>query len=127
MECLKVKLDLKNDAAEIFGVSQNLDCSSSGHQSSPLYDHDVDINTCVVVNDEIVERKIIIKLHKQSAHPSLDKLKTLQDAGYQKGHSYDVLEEIYTNCDTCLKSKETSLKPITCLPLSLIVMLQLWI
>lgn len=31
MECLKVKLDLKNDAAEIFGVSQNLDCSSSGH------------------------------------------------------------------------------------------------
>ena len=40
MKRLKVKLDLENDVAEIFGVSQNLDCTSSGHYLIPLYDHD---------------------------------------------------------------------------------------
>ena len=43
MKRLKVNLDLENDVAEIFGVLQNLDCSSCYPYLIPLYDHDVDM------------------------------------------------------------------------------------
>ena len=48
--------------AEIFGVSQNLDCTSSGHYLIPLYDHDIDINSCLIVNNqnESEDRKVMI-------------------------------------------------------------------
>ena len=91
---LKGKLDLENDAAEIFVIPQNLDCSSPGHYLIPLYAHDVNISTCLVVNneDENDERKIKIKLLKQFAHPSAENFKKLlQDAEYWKSNFSDIL------------------------------------
>ena len=60
----------------------------------PLYAHDVNISTCLVVNneDENDERKIIIKLLKQFAHPSAENFKKLlQDAEYWKNNFSDIL------------------------------------
>ena len=99
-----------------FVVPQNLDCSSSGQDLVSFCDHDVDINTCLVLNieNENDERQIIIKLHKQFTNPSADKFNTLlQDTEYWKIHFSDVLKDryinIYINGDTYLKFKKTPL------------------
>ena len=63
IKLLKVKLDLENDVAEIFGVPPNLDCSLFDHYLTPSYGHDADIDTFLVVNNENERDEIkIIKL-----------------------------------------------------------------
>ena len=76
-----LKSDLENDIAEIFGVTQNLDCSLSGHYLIPLNDHDANINICLVVNNENENHfnKTSIKLPREFAHPPLSKFTKLQN------------------------------------------------
>ena len=76
---LKEKSDLRNNVAEIFDVPQNLDCTSSGHYSIPFCDHDVDTNTCLLINneDESDERNIkssSLKKSKFTRYEILEKL-----------------------------------------------------
>ena len=126
MKRLKVKADLENDVADIFFCSSKFALFLFGQDLVSLCDYDVDINTCLVLNNENEndERQIIMKLHKQFANASADKFNTsLQDAGYWKIHFSDVLKDryinIYVNGDTYLKFKKTVLGLVMCSPLSL--------
>lgn len=55
-------------------------------------------------------------MHRKFADPSSDRFrKLLKDAGYWKNHFSYILQDIYINCDTCLK---TPSRPSICLPLT---------
>ena len=73
MKRAKIKLNLQNDTAEVFGVPVSLNLTSSGHYCLPI-DQAGNIpleNVCVVLQqlDEKGKRDTLIKLHRQFAHP----------------------------------------------------------
>ena len=88
MKEAKMKLDLENDSAMIFGKYIKLQCTSSGHYCIPLGDREVPVQepheALINLNKESREQKVkvIDKLHKQFAHPSSSRLLSLlKDAG----------------------------------------------
>jgi len=85
MKKAKVKLDLENDYASIFGTDVQLQSTSSGHYCVPIKQINVsvdDTRSALVASKETEISDVIQKLHKQFAHPSAKRLKSLlQDAG----------------------------------------------
>ena len=79
MKKAEMKLDVVNDEAEIFGKEVKLENTSSGHYSIPLNEVTVSLENCLFADRKMLDdkKKKIVKLHKQSAHPSAHKLKTL--------------------------------------------------
>ncbi|CAG2226055.1 unnamed protein product [Mytilus edulis] len=118
-----MKLDLENDSANIFGKDVQLQCTSSGHYCVPIDQLKIDIKVtaAALVATQMTKdkTKIIEKLHKQFAHPSAKRLKTLlKDAGgYTKEH-LDCVDEITEGCDVCKKYKKTPARPVVSLPLA---------
>ena len=47
MKAAKVKLNLENDSATIFGHDVDLQCTSSGHYCVPLQQHDLPVESCL--------------------------------------------------------------------------------
>ncbi|CAG2191491.1 unnamed protein product [Mytilus edulis] len=123
MKKAKMKLDLENDSANIFGKDVQLQCTSSGHYCVPIDQLKIDIKVtaAALVATQMTKdkTKIIEKLHKQFAHPSAKRLKTLlKDAGgYTKEH-LDCVDEITEGCDVCKKYKKTPARPVVSLPLA---------
>ncbi|CAG2235876.1 unnamed protein product [Mytilus edulis] len=123
MEKAKMKLDLENDSANTFEKDVQLHCTSSGHYCVPIDQLKIDIKvtvTALVATDMTRDKtKIIEKLHKQFAHPSAKRLKTLlKDAGgYTKEH-FESVDKIIEGCDVCKKYKKTPVQPVVSLPLA---------
>lgn len=86
MKTAKMKLDLENDSASIFGKDVQLQCTSSGHYCVPIDQINVSVvdtaSALIVTLESTGKNDIIEKLHKQFAHPSAKRLKSLlKDAG----------------------------------------------
>ena len=65
------------------------------------------------------KEKMVIKLHKQFAHPTAKHLKMLlQDAGVFDDDCQKVLNDLNENCDLCLKMKKTPSRPVVSLPIA---------
>ena len=79
-----VKMDLEYDRAEIFGQDVALNLTSSGHNCIPIDKIPVE-TVCSVKLDDVDEaerHKILLKLHRQFAHPLKRRLMALlKDAG----------------------------------------------
>ncbi len=125
MKAAKVKLDLENDSASIFGHQVELQCTSSGHYSvpldSPIIPVDNTMHTLFTMEDKTTEEKekVILKLHKQFAHPTSHRLiALLRDAGVTDKGSIDTVNEITISCEICKKYKKTPARPVVCLPLA---------
>ena len=123
MKKAKVKLDLENDSASIFGKDVQLQCTSSGHYCVPIDQIDVSVEetaSALIANQDSTERADLIeKLHKQFAHPSAKRLKSLlKDAGgYTKEH-LECVDRITDNCSVCKQYKKTPARPVVSLPLA---------
>ena len=82
-----VKMDLEYDRAEIFGQDVALNLTSSRHYCIPIDTNEkIPVETvCSVKLDDVDEaerHKILMKLHRQFAHPSKNRLMALlKDAG----------------------------------------------
>ena len=62
---------------------------------------------------------MILKVHKQFAHPNEDKMKCLlKDANMWKDTYDQIISAIYKNCETCLRFNKTPPKLVVCLPLA---------
>ena len=91
-----VKMDLEHDRAEIFGQDVALNLTSSGHYCIPIDKTEkIPVETVCAVNfDDIGENeryKILLKLHRQFAHPSKRRLVALlKDAGVWKDDYLEV-------------------------------------
>ena len=71
---------------------------------------------CKTLDDK---KKKIVKLHKQLAHPSSHRLKTLlKDAELYDTEVGQFLDELSNTCDVCLRTKKTPARPVVSLPLA---------
>lgn len=124
MKKARMKLDIEHDKAVIFEKNVNLECTPSGHYCIPLlaYKNSESIVKQAFItteqSDEKDKKKVVLKLHKQFAHPSGQRLKLLmKDAGVM--HEYiKLVDEIVNNCDICKKYKKTPARPVVSIPLA---------
>ena len=99
MKSAVVKMDLEHDRAEIFGQDVILNLTSSGHYCIPIDKTEkIPVETACAVNlDDIGEDeryRILLKLHRQLAHPSKKRLVAfLKDAGVWKADYLEVLTD----------------------------------
>ena len=100
-----VKMDLENDSANIFGKDVALNLTFLGHYCISIDKSEkisVDEEFSVKLEDmESKDRhKILLKLHRQFAHPPVKKLKSLlQAANLWKDEYKDLLEDIDSKCE----------------------------
>ena len=107
----KAVLDLNKDKVEIFGKVIDLKCTSSGHYC-------IDITPASKGKDENImfavdrgcnlkgKKKMVVKLHRQFAHPTERKLKLLlSDAGVCDKDFNALVKEVSEDCEICLKYK----------------------
>ncbi|CAL4072646.1 unnamed protein product, partial [Meganyctiphanes norvegica] len=60
-----------------------------------------------------------IKLHRQFAHPSANRLKSLlKDASVNDKAFLALIDEVSTNCDLCKRYKRTPSRPVVSMPLA---------
>ena len=123
MKTAKVKLDLENDSASIFGKDVQLQCTSSGHYCLPIDQINVsvaDTSSALIATQHSNEKySIIDKLHKQFAHPSTKRLKSLLiDAGGYTEEHLECVDKVTENCDVCKRYKKTPARPVVSLPLA---------
>lgn len=125
MKKAKVKLDLENDCATIFGETVELQCTSSGHYCVPIVETTMPIGDTVEallsVDERSTEenRKRIEKLHKQFAHPTAQKLKyLLEDADVSDKTTLDLVDDVVSKCEVCKQYKKTPPRPVVGLPLA---------
>jgi hypothetical protein len=120
MKMAKVKLDLENDTAEIFGNEVTLNCTSSGHYCVPMYREDIYV--CAVNLDTVDEKdrhKTLVKLHIQFGHASSEKLVSLlKDAKKWDKEYTQMLENITKSCDICKRFAKTPSRPVVALPMA---------
>ena len=125
MKRAKVKLDLAHDAAKIFGQPVALNLTSSGHYCIPLTEDQTPVDSVkayVVSLHDLPDKekyKKLLKLHRQFAHPSEDKLKTLLiDAGVWTAELQTSLSQVYNKCEVCKIFKQTPPRPAVTMPMA---------
>ena len=122
MKKAKVKLDLENDCASIFGKDVQLQCTSSGHYCVPIDQVNVsveDTKSALIATKSQDMKEIIEKLHKQFAHPSAKRLKSLlKDAGDYSQEQLDYVDTVTDSCAVCKRYKKTPARPVVSLPLA---------
>ena len=119
----KVKPDLENDKAEIFGKLLYLDCISSVYCCVPLHSTPVNVEECMLaekIEDIRDKQNILNKIHKRFAHPNDRKLKDLMiDAGICDEEYKDLIVKLYdSNCEIYKRFQKTPATPAVCLPLA---------
>merc|ERR1712176_1432931 len=56
------------------------------------------------------------KLHKQFAHPTPERLKSLITTGKQDKELFKEINCVSKNCETCVRYKKPESRPIVCMP-----------
>ena len=123
MKKAKVKLDLANDVAEVFGRLVNLNYTSSGHYCLPITPTTVPaVDVYAVELSELKPdalHKTLKHLHRQFAHPPDKKLiGLLGNAGIWKKEYEEVLRQISEQCDLCKEYTKTPPRPVVGLPMA---------
>ena len=115
-----MELDLVHDKAKIVGKEVPLHNTSSGQYIVSMKETLIPIQQSLFISQEIKKKeKMVIKPHKQFAHPSAKRLKTLlEDAGVYDNDCQKVLDKLQETCDVCLKFKRTPSRPVVSIPLA---------
>lgn len=119
-----IDLHLSYDTATVFGKTVNLNFTSCGHYCLPLINEEcVDMESVAeafkVTIPEGEKKRSLLKLHRQFAHPSNQKLsELLKNAKCWKPDFGRMLEEIRNNCEFCIKFKRTPSRPVVCMPMA---------
>ncbi|KAI4873784.1 hypothetical protein NFI96_002219, partial [Prochilodus magdalenae] len=122
-------LDIENDKATMFKQPVKLELTSSGHYCVNIKANNNSAEN-VIQNDEEVltvtekmtkqeKQKVLLKLHKQFGHASVEKLKKLLDqAGNHDDDCLAILNDIVSKCDTCIRYCRPKPKPAVGLPMA---------
>ena len=114
-------LKLETDQAEIFGRTIDLESTSSGHYALPI--KDVGENQDEVLIAELGEdyerkEKLVVKIHKQFAHPSRRNMEQLlKDSRNMDDDVTKILDKIYSKCVICLQFASTRPRPCVGMPM----------
>ena len=119
-----VKMDLENDSATIFGKDVALNLTTSGHYCIPIdRTEEIAVEEVFSVKLEDMDRKekykTLNKLHRQFAHPPVNKIKSLlHDAKLWKEDYLELLEDIERKCDLCKRYTKTPPRPVVSMPMA---------
>ena len=124
MKKAQVKLNLVADTAEILGTEVSLNHTSSGHYCVSLDKaNEIEVEEVYAVHISALnnkeQRKTLLKLHRQFAHPSQKKfVGLLKDAGVWSDDLKEVTDDIYASCDLCHAYTKTPARPAVALPMA---------
>ena len=127
MRAADIIIKCKEAKCMILGQEVQLKLTTSGHFALPLSTmlldgpvkpkvvlHSVTLNNCTRA------QKIskAIKLHRQFAHASKEKLKELvKNSKFKDNEFLSIINEVCENCEVCKKFKRPPLRPIVSMPL----------
>ena len=123
LQKLHTTIDFKDNKVSMLDIDISIVLSDSGHYCLPLA-REMKIGNkhtdMVLVNfklDNINDRKKIIKLHRQFSHPSAVKLNTLlKESGITDKNVFKLVREVSQDCDTCIQSSKSHLRPVVGFP-----------
>ena len=130
MKRANMQLNFENDTITAFGQSVNLIVTKSGHYAVPITNskrmineiHNPNQHVTLTVTQNKSMRDIAIKLHKQFAHPTSNKLiKLIDSAGEKWKNNTELKTEIKTitnECNTCQIFKKPPTRPVVGLPVA---------
>ena len=128
MKSLGMNMNFETDSIEIDGQRIQLFVTSTGHYCVPLTSWDLDVGETKIIlhainmADLTREKKMskAIKLHRQFAHASKEKLvKLIKSSAIPDDKEFlKCIEECCDTCETCVKYKRPFHRPIVCLPLA---------
>lgn len=120
------EIEFKTDTIVLLGEKMNVLVTSSGHLCVPLGNNDKSLSVKQVLfstplkpeDDSANERKIT-KLHKQFAHPSADRLKTLiRNAGMENAGIERIVNSVSEACDICKRFRKAPPRPAVGFPMA---------
>ena len=124
----KMVMDFSDYTITAFGHTQKMLKTASGHCSIPLSKKNVYDEVCLCSNSNIVlhteedkkdQNQIAQKLHKQFAHPTPERLKSLiTTAGKKDKELFKQIDIVSKNCETCARYKRPEPHPVVCMPTS---------
>ena len=125
MSRLGMILDTKRHTVEINGKVLKLDFNLSGHYFIPMLEYNLE-NCNVVFHLENLKsysksekRNKALKLHRQFAHASKERLiRLLKNGGCDDTEFLNIITECCEKCQFCQKYKKPKLKPVVGLPKS---------
>ena len=129
MKSAKAKQDYENDCISLFGKSQDMICTKSGHYAIPicsarnskstnLSDFNIILYNFQNSNEKSSD-ETARKLHHQFGHPSSRRLiNYIKTAGINDSDLFKAIENVSNVCNTCKRYKRVSPRPIVTFPLA---------
>ena len=124
MKKAEMSIDFIKDEVTIFGHTQKLLFTSSGHYCIPLSNSTQDkvpnnegqseiLTLFGSVSSSEDKEKMMLKLHRQFSHAPYNRIKSLlQDAGIDTKENIDVLKKVCDCCKVCQEYKKTPQRPV---------------
>ena len=125
-----MKLNFKNNTITAFGQPINLIVTKSGHYAIPVTNNKhilSDLNTThqhftLTLTNNKTDKDIAMKLHRQFAHPTSNKLIKLINSACQEWRNNENLKaeilKVTNKCNTCQIFKKPSPRPVVGLPMA---------
>lgn len=115
-------IDLKSDTVMVFGKTVKLGTTSMGHITLPII-HPPTVRriecTLLCNTDGVNKKSLALKLHKQFAHPSADRLRgLLKNAGKDDPDLLRAIDLVTENCETCVRYKRPRPRPVVAMPMA---------
>ena len=133
MKRAKMKLNFQNDTINIFHENIPLITTSSGHYAIPIMkakqiinnlNRESDMSIMLTMTNDKDNHNIDLKLHRQFAQPSQEKLLQLIKNGKMnepwRGNQnlVEEIKNVSSNCPTCKKYKKVPPRPVVGLPMA---------
>ena len=120
------EIDFRTDSVSLLGEKVEVKVSKSGHLCVSLEPrrgtHNVKqvlFSSPLNVNDVSGNEKKILKLHKQFAHPSAERLTQLiRNSGVTDTHLNEIVNTVSQSCDVCKRFRKPPPRPAVGFPLA---------
>lgn len=114
-------IDMNSDTVTVLGKRVNLETTSLGHYILPIFRPPTSemVHEVLVASSSQSVESVALKLHRQFAHPTSEKLKKLlKNANRTDAKLLDAVDSVTSKCDICLRFKRAKPRPVVSLPLA---------
>ena len=126
MKRAKTCLNTADDTVTMLGENIPMIITSTGHYAVPICSNKLileDKNAVITLytrKSNMSPKEAALKLHRQFAHPPVDRLlKLLEKSGYGTDHELmDEVTEVSRHCQVCKKYKRTTPRPVVGMPIA---------
>ena len=121
MKKMEMIIDTKNDTVRFFDAVFPLKVTTSGHYYLPLMRpvDNMSVDDVLYSSDNYTVNRMAIKLHKQFAHPSSEKLiKLVKKSTYCSEDLLEEIKKVTDDCEICTRYRKAPPRPAVSLPLA---------